>query len=331
MNKKISMQNIADAVGVARSTVSLVLNKKDKERRISEDIAKKIRNAAQDLNYHPNEIARSLRTGKTSTIALVVDDISDIFFGTLAYHLQKYAESKGYLLIIVSTGEKHEHLSSVINMLVNRRVDGIVMVPVSNIEEGKIEQLNPHIPMVFVDRYFENLTTSRVCINNYEISKQATQLLVNKGCKRIALIIYRESLMHLQDRKKGFTDALLSSQLLDRALICEVDYNNRHEEITTFLKNIFASPDNVDGIFTATGGISSIAIGCMANMQIKLQTDVQIIAFGRVDVAVGVSIPYVKQPMEEICKNSFDILMKRIKYPVSKVIDCVLNATIVDK
>ena len=331
MDKKVSMQSIADAVGVARSTVSLVLNKKDKERRIREDIAQKIRDMAKDLNYQPNEIARSLRTGKTSTIALVVDDISDVFFGTLAYHLQKYAESKGYLLIIVSTGEKQEHLSSVIKMLVNRQVDGIVMVPVSNIEEGKIELLNPRIPMVFVDRYFENLTTSRVCINNFEVSKQATQLLINKGCKRVAFITYRESLMHLQDRKKGYTEALISNQLLDRALICEVNYNNRHEEIAAFLKKIFDTPDYVDGIFTATGGISSIAIRCMANMQIKLQTDVQIMAFGRVDVAVGVSIPYVKQPMEEICKKSFDILMKRIKSPGSKSIDCVLNASIEEK
>jgi LacI family transcriptional regulator len=107
---KISMQSIANEVGVARSTVSFVLNGKEKEGRISAEVAKKIRITAQKMNYQVNELARSLRTGHSNTIALVIADISDIFFGTLAYYLQEYAESKGYALIIINTGEKEERL-----------------------------------------------------------------------------------------------------------------------------------------------------------------------------------------------------------------------------
>ncbi|MDR1155680.1 MAG: LacI family transcriptional regulator [Bacteroidales bacterium] len=326
---KVSMQNIADAVGVARSTVSFVLNGKEKEGRISKEIAQKVQAAAKAMNYQINELARSLRTGSSNTIALVIADISDPFFGTLAYYLQEYAESKGYAMIIINTGEKQERLAPIITMLTNRQVDGIIMVPVSGIEEGKIEQINPDIPMVFIDRYFKTLNTSRVCINNYEVSKMATQLLIRKGCKRIVFISYRESLMHLQDRKRGFVDTLSANHLLDESLICEVDYHNRQVETVEFLKKILEPANHIDGILTATGGLSSIAIRCMANMGIKLQSDVQVVAFGRVDTAVGVSIPYVKQPMEEICRYSFDILMNRIKSSDSKAIDCVVPASIV--
>ena len=323
------MQTIADAVGVARSTVSFVLNGKEKEGRISDEIALKVRTTAQSMNYQVNELARSLRTGVTYTVALIIDDISDLFFATLAYHLQKYAETKGYALIVVSTGENQERLTPIFNMLRNRQVDGVIMVPIANIEEGKIEQINPGIPMVFVDRYFKTLKTSQVRINNYDVSKMATQLLIGKGCKRIIFITYRESLMHLQDRRQGYVDALLFHQLYDESLVCEVDYATRQEEIVAFLKKNFSPGNTIDGVFISTGGLSSIVIRCMVSMNIRLQTDVEVIAFGRVDVAVGASIPYIKQPLEKMCKHSFDILMNRIKSSDNKSVDCIVPASIV--
>ena len=328
-SRKVSMQNIADAVGVARSTVSIVLNGKEKEMRISDDIAQRVRAAAQEMDYQINEVARSLRTGCSNTIALVIADISDVFFGTLAYHLQEYAESKGYALIIINTGEKRERLAPIFKMLHNRQVDGIIMVPVSNIEEGIIEELNKNIPMVFVDRYFKSLNTSRVCINNYDISKMATQLLIGKGCKRIAFVSYRESLMHLQDRKRGYMDALSAHHLLDEHLICEIDYHNRQEGIAEFFKTMLKPSVQIDGLLTATGGLSSLVIRRLVAMGVKLQSDIQMVAFGRVDVATGVTIPFVKQPMEEICKQSFDILMNRIESDDKNPVDCVIPASIV--
>jgi LacI family transcriptional regulator len=320
------MQSIADVVGVARSTVSFVLNGKEKEGRISEEVTRKVRTAAKEMNYQINEVARGLRTGYSNTIALVVADVSDVFFGTMAYHIQEYAESKGYALIILNTGEKQERLSSAFKTIVNRQVDGILMIPVVNIEEGKIEQLNPNIPMVFIDRYFKTLNTSRVIINNYEISKTATQQLVDKGCKNIALISFRENLMHIQDRKRGFIDTLSANNALNRTLICEADYRNYQADVIHFLSR---TASRIDGLFIATGSLSSIAIRYLVHLGIKLQSDVQVIGFGRMDAATGVSIPYVRQPLEEICKKSLDILLKRIKSQENEIEDCIIPASIV--
>ncbi|WP_106831420.1 LacI family DNA-binding transcriptional regulator [Parabacteroides pacaensis] len=326
---KVSMQNIADAAGVARSTVSFVLNGKQKEGRISDELAKKVLETAKTMNYQFNEVARSLRTGCSHTIALVVANIADVFFGTVAFHLQEYAEKQGYALIIVNTGEKKERLEPIFKMLTNRQVDGIIMVPISNMEEGLIESLNPKIPMIFIDRYFKALTTSRVIIDNYEISKTATQLLIGKGCKRIALITYKESLMHIQERKRGYIDALSALHYYDESLVCEVDYFNSKIEIADFLRKKLKEEPQIDGIFLSTGGISSIAVRCLVYMGIKVQKDIQVIGFGRMEVATGVPIPYVKQPMEEICKNSFDILLDQIKSKENKLIECKLPASIV--
>ncbi len=326
---KVSMQDIADVAGVARSTVSFVLNGKQKEGRISDELAKKVLEAAKEMNYQFNEVARSLRTGCTRTIALVVANIADVFFGTLAFHLQEYTEKKGYALIVVNTGEKRERLEPIFKMLTNRSVDGIIMVPISNIEEGVIENLNPKIPMIYIDRYFKDFHTSRVIIDNYEVSKTATQLLIGKGCKKIAMITYKESLMHMQERKRGFVDALSVLGYYDETLVCEVDYFNSKNEITVFFNEKLKNKQAIDGLFLATGGISSIAVRCLVNMGVKVQADIQVIGFGRMEMATEIPIPYVKQPMEEICKNSFDILLEQINSKESKLIDCKLPASIV--
>ena len=323
------MQSIADAAGVARSTVSFVLNGKVKERRISENVAKKVREVAKNMNYQFNEVARSLRTGNTRTIALVVADISDVFFATLAYHFQEYAEEKGYTLIIVSTDEKKERLSPILEMLANRQVDGILMVPVANIEDGVIEQLNPKIPMVFIDRYFQTFNTSRIIIENYEISKMAVQLLIGKGCKKIAFISYKDNLIHMQERKRGYMDALSIVGLYDKTLMCEADYFNFKNDIIDFLNGKLEGSSAIDGIFIATGGLSSVTIRYLVNRGIKLQSDIQLIGFDRIEIATGASIPYVKQPMADICKNSFDILLNQIHSKESKPVDCRLPASIV--
>jgi len=328
-NKKVSMQSIADAVGVARSTVSFVLNGKEREGHINDEIAEKIRKKAKEMNYEFNAIARSLRTGHSYTIALVVANISDVFFGTLAYHIQEYAEKRGYLLVIINTGERKERLAPIFKMLANRQVDGIIMIPVTNTESEFIEKLNPHIPMVYVDRYFETFNTSRIHINNYEVSKMAVQLLIGKGCKRIALVSYHETLMHIRERKRGYFDALSANNYYAEDLICEVNYFNSKDRIADFLKEKFRKSPAIDGIFMATWGLSSVTIRCLMDMNIKLQSDVQLIGFGNIDVITSIPIPYIKQPMLEMCKQSLDILLNQIEYPDNKPVDCKLPASII--
>jgi len=323
------MQNIADTVGVARSTVSFVLNGKEKEGHISKEVARKIRRTAKIMNYEVNEVARSLRTGHSRTLALIVANISDMFFANLAYNIQEYAEKKGYMLVIINTGEKKERLAAIFNMLKKRQVDGILMVPVTSIESDFIEQLNPNIPMVYVDRYFQTFNKSRIHINNYEVSKMATQLLFGKGCKKIAFISYRETLMHIHERKRGYIDVMTENNCFDKNLICEVDYSNPKDSITDFLQEKFKKNSAIDGIFMATWGLSSITIRVLMDMNIKLQSDVQLIGFGNINIITSTPIPYIKQPMLELCKLSLDILLNHIESKNNNPIDCTIPASIV--
>lgn len=96
------MQDIADRLGVSKGTVSLVLSGKSKNR-VGEELRKKVISTAESMDYHVNEVARSLRTGKTNTVGVIVTDISNEFFGKLSYCIQERAKKFGYLVLIANS------------------------------------------------------------------------------------------------------------------------------------------------------------------------------------------------------------------------------------
>ena len=130
--KKVSIQDIADKLGVSKGTVSLVLSGKAEGSRISDEMSKKVKETAEEMNYQPNEIARSLSTGKTMTIGVIVTDISNEFFGNLTFHIQEQAKKYGYTVITTNTNESLDEFSNAVTTLLNKQVDGIIFVPVDN-------------------------------------------------------------------------------------------------------------------------------------------------------------------------------------------------------
>src|SRR5690349_17547308 len=128
MRKKTSLKDIAQTVGVSTALVSYVLNNQ-KEGRISKAVAQKIRDTAKLLNYTTNQIARSLKTNKTFTIGLIVSDISNPFSSGLARIIEDEAEKHHYTVIFASSDEQAERSSRLVNVLLNRQVDGFILAP----------------------------------------------------------------------------------------------------------------------------------------------------------------------------------------------------------
>ena len=173
--KKVSMQDIADKVGVSRCTVSLALSGKGRAKRVSEALCDKIMQAAKEMHYEPNELARSLRTGLTKTLGVVIADISNEFFGELSYHIQKRANSLGYNIIITNSDEVPEKMLESIRLLINRRVDGIIMVPTNSSVSIANRIVSLGIPFVQVDRFIPGLNASYVVLDNYKASEALTE------------------------------------------------------------------------------------------------------------------------------------------------------------
>jgi len=318
MNKQISIKTIAQQVGVSNATVSLVLNGKDKEGRIGKDVAEIIRNVAKELNYEPNHLARGLRMGKSQTIGLVIADISNPFFANLAFHIQEYAETYGYSVIITNTNESDSKFVKILDVLLSHQVDGLIIVPTEHSFESIEKLVKKKVPLVLLDRWFPDLQTYHVVIDNYQASRSAVQYLIDDKCKRISFFGYRVNLPHMQERARGYVDMMQKNGLFDEELMKGIHYHSIKSDIENALDDLFLhnKTERVDGIFFATNSISMLGIKHLLKLGIKVQEDVKIVCFDKSEAFdyMEHQISYVLQPIPEMGKMAVDILVSQMKH-----------------
>src|SRR5690606_11324084 len=134
MKKRVSIKNIAEAAGVSTALVSYVLNNKEKEARVGKEIAIKIREIAKELGYQPNQRAKSLKSGLSYIIGLIVADISNPYFANIARTVEDEAKKNNYTVIFGSSDENAEKSRDLIDVLINRQVDGFIIAPTDDFE-----------------------------------------------------------------------------------------------------------------------------------------------------------------------------------------------------
>ncbi|MDR0575214.1 MAG: LacI family transcriptional regulator [Tannerella sp.] len=310
----VSMQDIADRLGVSKGTVSLVLSGKAKNKRVSRELCEKIVRTAKDMDYQPNEIARSLRTGFTKTIGVVVTDISNEFFGRLAFHIQEQAKKYGYIVITTNTNENLNEFDDLITILLNKRVDGIIFVPVDNGQDIALKIFNNNIPMVQIDRYYPGFEANYIGVNNYKASAEATEALINMKCRHIAVICYDIHLNALTERRNGCIDALKRNGLYEPGLIINVDYEKQEEEIEQAIVDLKNKPFKVDAIFFCSRRICITGIKYMHRTGIKIPDDMQVLCFDKIESFQIANIPihYIEQPIRNMGEKAVDMLIEQI-------------------
>lgn len=331
--KRVSQKDIAKKVGVSTAVVSYVLNGKEKGERISEDLIKKIRQTAKDLNYQPNEIARSLRNGSTKTIGLVVADIANPFFGNLARCIEDEAINFGYTVIIGSSDEVVEKSELLINTLINRQVDGFIIAPA----EGTANQINnileKKIPLILVDRFFPELNTNYVVIDNYQSTYNATSHLIERGFKKIAFVAYKSSLIHMRERKRGYAEAMQTNNLADNTHLIEVSSLNSKTDIENACLDLLISEKKIDALFFATNFLSVEGLYCIHKKKIRIPEDLGFVGYDGGDCfnLFYSPITYIEQPINNIAAEAVKMLIDCInnRESTSKISHVILRSNLI--
>jgi len=328
---KISLKVIAQELGVSTATISLVLNGKNEKGRVGKDLSTRILEKAKELNYMPNNLAKSLRTGNTKTLGLIVADISNVFFGSLALYIQEYAELKGFTVIIGNTNEKVSKMKSMVDTMTYRQVDGIIITPTEGSEMIIKDLVDKKFPMVLVDRCFPDIPSNNVLINNYEISLEAVNLLILKGCRRIGLLIYKQDQFHMQERKRGYMDALKSKGLYDRNLIKEVRYEHLEDDIQQAVKDLLNMDKKIDGIFFATNSISMSGLRSLIYFTKNNLECIQLMCFDESEAycLLPFETPYIKQPIEEMGKVAVNLVIEQINNSLINNMQYSLSAQLI--
>ncbi len=209
--KKFTITDIAKKLNVSKTTVSFVLNGKGDERNISKETQKRIRDLALLLNYQPSAVAQSLKKGKTNSIGYLVPDISNLFFARIGRKIEDLLLKKGYHLFIGSTDEDPEKELELINSLMSRRVDGLIIAS-SRIESIK-SILKSKFPVVLFDREDENIEANYVLVENKKSMSKAVNELIGSGCSKIGLLSITPDVFSLKQRIEGYENALVANGL----------------------------------------------------------------------------------------------------------------------
>jgi LacI family transcriptional regulator len=203
MKKKLSIKDIAQELNISITTVSFILNGKAKEMRISDKLIQKVNDFMKEKNYHPNQFAQSLRTGKTKMIALFVEDIADSFFASVARLIEERAYQKGYKIIYCSTEDNLEKTRELIQLFKSRNVDGYIITPPKGIEKELKQLQQEELPFVLFDRYFPKLNTDYVIIDNFKGTCDAIKHFQDQQFKNIAFITLDSGQTQMNERLRA--------------------------------------------------------------------------------------------------------------------------------
>lgn len=333
MARKTSLKDIANKVGVSASLVSYVLNNKDKENRVAEETAKKIRKAAKELNYFPNLNARSLKTNKSHTIGLIVADISNPFFSSLARTIEDEAYAHNYTVIFGSSDENQDKFIKVLDFLSTRQVDGFIVASPEDSKEIVLGIKQSNVPLVLIDRYFAGMDINSVTVDNFKASFEATNYLLNKGHKRIGAIVYESTLLHYQDRCNGYLEAIKQTGIVDeKQFLRKVNHQSLQSEIKEEVRKLIFE-DKVSAIYFATNTIATEGLKQIRNLGKKIQDEIDVIAFDEnlIYQFLDVQIPFMSQPIKKMGQEAVRILIDQIENNDRETKNILLTATLETK
>ncbi|WP_299667928.1 substrate-binding domain-containing protein [uncultured Polaribacter sp.] len=333
MNKKVSLKDIAKRAQVSIATVSYVLTKGENSG-IGYEVSEKVKKIAAELNYRPNQIAQSLRSGKSYIIGLIVADISNPFFANIARIIEDEAKKHNYTVVFGSSDENATKSSDLINLLVNRQVDGFIIAPTEGSQEQIINLKKQNIPFVLIDRHFPEIESNYVTINNYKAAFDVTNRLLDTGNSDIGLIAYSSDLHHMKERIRGYSEALEAKGIkVDNNRIKKVAFSNLIEDVYIKVRELLSAPKPVTAIFFTTNTLAIHGLKTIDKLNLKVPNDISVVVFDAAEAFDFYYCPitHIKQPLLKIGKQAIDILVNQINTPEKKYSKLNLKAILVEK
>ncbi|MBF6641169.1 LacI family DNA-binding transcriptional regulator [Flavobacterium sp. J49] len=311
--RDITLKQIAETLGISITTVSKALkNYPD----VSPKTRKAVLELAQSLSYTPNSFAVNLRTKESRTIGLIIPEVVHHFFSNVINGIIDEAEKSGYLVIILQSNESLELEKKQVELLMNKRVDGIIMSlsNESNDDEHIKEILRKEVPFVMFDKISKLIPCSKVIINDQKAAFNAVEHLIQKGCRKIAHIRGPVNPQNAIDRFLGYKKALEKNNIAFDPKLVYTCKNVTFEEGLEFAKQIAAEHPDVDGIFVIT---DLVAVGVLAyfnEVGLKIPEQVKVIGFSNwfMSQVITPKLSTVDQPSFEMGVQSFKLLLEEI-------------------
>lgn len=305
--KRVTIHDVAKKAGVSVTTVSRVLNNRGY---ISEDMKENVLKTIKELNYIPNEMARSFFSNESKFIALIIPTTENPFFGELTFYIEKALAKHGYHLFICNSLNDPENEKKYLRLLNEKRVDGII---VGSHNVNIFEYKNYENQIVSIER---KLTKNIPIVqsDDYNGGKLATRELINQGCHNILCIIGDKTIeTPANDRSIGYVDEIRKNKLKPNFL--EIPFQEKFDKKYRIIKEIFEKDFTYDGVFAADDVNAKLFMNVAKDMGFSIPSDIKIIGFDGTQSmrALVPELSTVVQPIEKLANESVNILLKLLK------------------
>ena len=310
-----TIRDVAARAGVSMSTVSHVING---TRFVSDEKRAAVLAAMQDLGYRPNTLARSLRRNRTLTIGVVVPDSSNPFFADIARGIEDACFDLGYIVMICSTDENPDKERVYVDNLIERQIDGVVIV-VARFGSQSVQMLIDHgVPTVVVDRDVPGLNVDAVVIDNYGGGYVVGEHFVERGYCRPACIAGLSYGVPVQERIRGYRDALGAYGIaLTDDLIEPGDFQFQGGLLA--FERLVARHPEIDAVFACNDRLAVGAMRAAGERGYAIPARLGIAGFDNIDLSAYTmpSLTTVAQPKYQMGQQAAALLLRRLEEPAT--------------
>ncbi|MDR0518522.1 MAG: LacI family transcriptional regulator [Clostridiales Family XIII bacterium] len=306
-----TIKDIANKTGLGIATISKYINGGNvlPENRV------KIDSAIAELDYTPNNFARSLKTQRSKMIGIVIPVLNNSFFMQIITRMEYILKKEGYAVIISDCQESKDQERESIRFLMNKNVDGIISFPVSGSGTYLSPAIEKGIPIVLIDRLVQKLhgKVDSVSIDNAAISREAIDLLLKNGHRRIAIIAGPKGTYTSDKRLQGYIDALRQAGIgVDEGLVsrCEYTAEGAYKAFQTLMKK----NGDITALYATNHDMTLGALMAIKESKHRIPSDISFIGFDSMDWA-KITVPpltIVEQPMEQMGTVAATIMLRRI-------------------
>jgi DNA-binding LacI/PurR family transcriptional regulator len=296
----ITINDIAKMLGISKSTVSRALSEHSD---VNAETRHKVLELARKLNYTPNALALNLKQQRTNTIGVLIPETVNRFFAKAIGGIQRVANLAGYNVMICQSDESFVTERSNLRSLLTAHVDGVLVSVSAETDRTDHFQvlLDKNIPIVFFDRISEELNTSRVYTDNYEIAFEGTEHLINQGCQRIAIVAGPQNLYNSRNRLKGYMDALRKHNLPVKENYI-VQSHFRAGSVEDYTRDLINLPQRPDAIFAINDFAAIEMMHVIKKNGLRIPQDIAILGFNNETIC-----RFVEPALTSIDMSAYDM------------------------
>jgi len=323
-----TMADVAARAGVSVATVSRALSAAPN--RVSPPVLQRIIDAAEQLDYIPNNLARNMRSGSARILGLIISDIGNPFFTAVARGVEDVAQRHGYSLVLSNTDENPDREAASLGVMAAERAAGVIIATTNENGSALRRFQDMGMAVVAIDRHIVDLPTDSVVVDNESASHEAVSHLVRLGHRRIAIVGGPSDAETARERSRGYERAMREARIpLQSELVCHGDFHETSG--LTVTRRLLDLPEPPTAIFAVNNLTTIGVLGALRERGVKLPDEMSVVGFDDLPTGELLDPPLtvVQQPTYRVGARAADLLVRRLREPTAAIKEIVLSARLV--